>query len=96
MWLGFDAGDPLFDNDSARGRIDAALRRMAAGRPVTFHWVRYQNMEGKVFWIYNDLFRQVCQIISRLVMRPFHPDDAPLACSRLVMRPFHPDDAPLV
>lgn len=32
---------------------------MAAGKPVTFHWVQYDGMRGKVFWIYNDLFRQV-------------------------------------
>eukprot|EP00960_Hanusia_phi_P075258 768395-Hanusia_phi.AAC.4 len=37
VYLGFDKGDPVFDNNE----------------------IRKQGFQGKVFWIYDDLFRQV-------------------------------------
>ncbi|KAJ1489085.1 hypothetical protein T484DRAFT_1886283, partial [Baffinella frigidus] len=78
VYLGYDLGDPLFDDAPSREsihrqlvalvgeapvtflwfHIHRQLVTLVGEAPVTFLWFQYQGMEGKVFWIYNDLFRQ--------------------------------------
>jgi hypothetical protein len=58
VYLGFDLGDPVFDNELYRVQIDTEMKRLVGEHDVSFEWMQYTGMEGKVFWIYNDLFRQ--------------------------------------
>ena len=64
MWLGFDKGDPLFDQAETRERLHDIMADQAQGKSVSFSWVQYDGMQGKVFWIYNDLFRQAYAEVS--------------------------------
>ena len=58
IYLGFDRGDPVFDDADTRAQVEAEMMRLIGAHPVSFAWSQYSGMEGKVFWIYNDLFRQ--------------------------------------
>jgi hypothetical protein len=63
VYLGFDADDPVFDDPAGRAAVAGRLAALVRGAPapVEFVWYRYEGMEGKVFWIYNDLFRQAAR-----------------------------------
>jgi len=58
IYLGFDRGDPVFDDGPTRLAIESEMMALIGSSPVSFEWMQYTGMEGKVFWIYNDLFRQ--------------------------------------
>ncbi len=58
LYFGYDAGDAVFDNEKARESMDDMIGKVMQGLPVEWRWFKYSGMEGKVFWIYEDLFRQ--------------------------------------
>jgi len=58
VYFGYDSGDPLYDNAENRAAITRRLTDKLKPLPISFKWIGYPHFQGKVFWIYNDLFRQ--------------------------------------
>jgi hypothetical protein len=58
IYLGYDAGDPLYDRAAIRRQLTTAFRAQVGGRPVTLMWRRCEGMQHAPVWVWNALFRQ--------------------------------------
>ena len=61
LMLGYDAGDPTYDDPVLLAAVGKMLRELLRDTPVSVHAVRYGNENrGAPCWIWNKLFGRAC------------------------------------
>ena len=61
LMLGYDAGDPTYDDPVLLSAVGAQLRRTLGNAPVSVHAVRYDGFDrGAPCWVWNKLFARSC------------------------------------
>ena len=62
LFLGYDAGDPTFDDPASLASVSGALRDALAGLPVRVAAVRYGGEDqGAPCWVWNKLLARACR-----------------------------------
>ena len=61
LMLGYDAGDPTYDDPVLLSAVGVSLRASLGSAPVSVHAVRYDGLDrGAPCWVWNKMFARAC------------------------------------